>query len=106
MVQGTSSWAGKSLIATAICRHLARRGVRVAPFKAQNMSNNARVVDGGEIGTAQWLQALAAGGNPPGCLKPLVVNPPDDTPGPGGAFGRPSRGLPHTPRRGPRAARV
>jgi adenosylcobyric acid synthase len=57
MVQGVSSDAGKSLIATALCRWLRRRGTLVVPFKAQNMSNNARVVDGGEIGTAQWLQA-------------------------------------------------
>ena len=49
MVQGVSSWAGKSLVATAFARWFAQRGVRVAPFKGQNMSNNARVVDGGEI---------------------------------------------------------
>ena len=53
MVQGCSSWAGKSLVTTALVRVLARRGVRVAPFKGQNMSNNARVVAGGEIGVAQ-----------------------------------------------------
>src|SRR6266581_5271870 len=75
MVQGTSSWAGKSLIATALCRHLARRGVRVAPFKAQNMSNNARVVDGGEIGVAQYLQALAARTEPDVRMNPILVKP-------------------------------
>ncbi len=75
MVQGTSSWAGKSLIATALCRHLARCGVRVAPFKAQNMSNNARVVDGGEIGVAQYLQALAARTEPDVRMNPILVKP-------------------------------
>jgi adenosylcobyric acid synthase len=75
MVQGTSSWAGKSLITTALCRHLARRGVRVAPFKAQNMSNNARVVDGGEIGVAQYLQALAARTEPDVRMNPVLVKP-------------------------------
>ncbi len=75
MVQGTSSWAGKSLIATALCRHLARQGLRVAPFKAQNMSNNARVVEGGEIGAAQYLQALAARTAPDVRMNPVLVKP-------------------------------
>jgi adenosylcobyric acid synthase len=75
MVQGTSSWAGKSLIATALCRHLARQGLRVAPFKAQNMSNNARVVEGGEIGTAQYLQALGARTTPDVRMNPVLVKP-------------------------------
>src|SRR5438270_12685062 len=72
MVQGTSSWAGKSLIATALCRHLARQGARVVPFKAQNMSNNARVVDGGEIGVAQYLQSLAARADPDVRMNPVL----------------------------------
>ncbi|HET8814660.1 MAG TPA: cobyric acid synthase, partial [Solirubrobacterales bacterium] len=79
MIQGTSSWAGKSLIATALCRHFARRGVKVAPFKAQNMSNNARVVAGGEIGAAQYLQALAAGVEPEVRMNPVLIKPEAET---------------------------
>jgi adenosylcobyric acid synthase len=78
MVQGASSSTGKSLITTALARALRRRGIDVAPFKAQNMSNNARVVDGGEIGTAQYLQALAAGVEPDVRMNPVLVKPEGD----------------------------
>ena len=79
MVQGVSSSAGKSLLVTALARALHRRGVDVVPFKAQNMSNNARVVSGGEIGTAQYLQALAAGVEPDVRMNPILVKPEGDT---------------------------
>jgi adenosylcobyric acid synthase len=79
MVQGASSSAGKSVITTALARALRRRGVDVVPFKAQNMSNNARVVEGGEIGTAQYLQALAAGVVPDVRMNPVLVKPEGDT---------------------------
>jgi adenosylcobyric acid synthase len=78
-IQGTSSFAGKSLLTTALARSFARRGVRVAPFKAQNMSNNARVVSGGEIGVAQYLQARAAGIEPDVRMNPVLVKPEGDT---------------------------
>ena len=77
-VWGTSSNAGKSLVATGLARWYARQGLRVVPFKAQNMSNHSRVVAGGEIGAAQWLQALAAGVQPDVRMNPVLTKPEGD----------------------------
>jgi adenosylcobyric acid synthase len=79
LVAGTTSDAGKSLVTAGICRWLARQGVRVAPFKAQNMSNNSMVCpDGSEIGRAQWVQALAAGAMPEAAMNPVLLKPGSD----------------------------
>jgi adenosylcobyric acid synthase len=83
MIWGTSSGAGKSWLATALCRWASNQGLRVRPFKAQNMSNNARVVagpsgEGAEIGSAQYFQALAARVRPGVDMNPVLLKPERD----------------------------
>ena len=79
LVAGTTSDAGKSAVVAGICRWLVRRGVSVAPFKAQNMSNNSVVTpDGGEIGRAQAMQAHACGITPGVDLNPVLLKPGSD----------------------------
>ena len=79
LIAGTSSDAGKSLVVTGLCRALARRGIDVAPFKAQNMSNNSMVcADGSEIGRAQYLQAQAAEVEPTSAMNPVLLKPGSD----------------------------
>lgn len=101
MVLGCTSDAGKSLLATALCAWFRREGVRVAPFKAQNMSNNARVVatehGSGEIGVAQWLQARAAGIEPDVRMNPVLLKPEADTQSQVVVRGRVDRVLTETP---------
>lgn len=82
LIAGTTSDAGKSLVTTGLCRAFARRGIRVAPYKAQNMSNNSMVCEGpdgtAEIGRAQWVQALAARVAPEPAMNPVLLKPGTD----------------------------
>ncbi len=86
MFQGTGSDVGKTVLVAGLCRLLHNRGMKVRPFKPQNMSNNAAVADmpgedggGGEIGRAQWLQALACGVAPSVHMNPVLLKPQSET---------------------------
>ena len=79
MIQGTGSNVGKSLVVAGLLRAFRKRGLSVVPFKPQNMSNNAAVsTDGGELGRAQALQALAAGVSPHTDMNPVLLKPESD----------------------------
>jgi len=80
MILGCTSDAGKSFLVATLCRHFSNRGLRVAPFKAQNMSNNAAVTrEGLEIGRAQYFQAMAARAEPEVRMNPVLLKPSADT---------------------------
>ena len=84
MLQGTGSDVGKTVLVAGLCRAAKKRGMKVRPFKPQNMSNNAAVADipgdagGGEIGRAQWLQAIACGVTPSVHMNPVLLKPQSD----------------------------
>jgi adenosylcobyric acid synthase len=95
MVLGTASHAGKSIAVSALCRILHRRGIRVAPFKSQNMSLNSFVTkDGSEIGIAQAVQAFAAGVEPEAEMNPILLKPKGEGVSQVVLFGKPYKDLP------------
>lgn len=94
LVAGTTSDAGKSVVTTGLCRAFRRRGIDVAPYKAQNMSNNSMAcADGGEIGRAQWIQARAAGVEPEVAMNPVLLKPGSDLRSHVVVLGRPAGSL-------------